>query len=78
VLAQADTCQSHAQTHLRKPISQGGLYQRLEEQLLVKENNQIEIKLMTPDQRSKTNHIQKIRLPLELTLVLVIEAIQTN
>ena len=70
--------QSHAQTHLRKLISQGGLYQKLEEPPSVRENNQIEIKLMILDQPSKTNHTLKIRLLLELTSVPVTEAIQTS
>jgi hypothetical protein len=71
-------CQNPAQTHRRKLISHDGLYQRLEEQLLEKENNQIEIKPMTPVQLSKTNHTPKIRLLRELTLDPATEAIQTS
>jgi len=70
--------QNPAQTLQRKLISHGGLYQRLEEQLLVKENNQIEIKPMTPVQPSKTNHILKIRLLPELISGPATEAIQTS
>ena len=70
--------QNHAQTHQKKLTSHDGLYQRLVEPLLVKENNLIEIRPMTLDQHFRTNHIQKIKLRQELILDLVIEHIQIN
>jgi hypothetical protein len=70
--------QNHAQTHLRKLISHVGLYQRLVEPLLVRKNNPIEIKPMTLDQHFKINHIQKIKLLLELISDQVIEVTLIN
>ena len=69
---------SHAQTHLKNKISQGGLYQRLEEQLLAREKYQIEIRHMTLDQHFKTNHIHIIKQLPELISDQVIEHILIN
>ena len=70
VLAQVDMCPKHPLIHQTTITSQGGLFQRQEEQMMTK-GDQIEIRPLTLDLALADNLTQKIELGKNVILDLV-------